>query len=145
MIFRNPEFIKNVKLEFSLTRFVIPVILLFLFIWICWSAGHDNVTWKSQYSLEQIKAQSLFSWLCGFGFLFTIIWCSYLVSNSLLEEIKLKTWDFVRMSSISPLKILVGKMSGAPSVVWVITLLGVLPCLIYAAVLMIPAVRALPE
>ena len=138
MIFNNPEFIKNVKLEFSALRFLTPMLLLGLFFWIGWDIEEYKRSWQSLYSIEQIHAKSLFSWLCGFGFFFTIIWGTYLTSNNMMEEIKVKTWDFVRMSSLSPFKILTGKMIGVNCVVWLVSLLCVLPSIIYALRVMIP-------
>jgi len=137
MIRGNPEFVKNVKLEFSLMRFVTALVLLFLMIWIGWG-NVAKVHWNSLYTLEQLKAKSLFSWLCGFGFLFSIIWGTYLVTNNLLEEMKIKTWDFVRMSSLSPIKILTGKMFGAASLVWIVTSIFVMPSIFYTVTKMLP-------
>ena len=138
MIFNNPEFIKNVKLEFSVLRFLTPMLLLALFFWIGWDIEEYKRHWQSVYSIEQLHAKSLFSWLCGFGFFFTIVWGTYLTSNNMMEEIKAKTWDFVRMSSLSPFKILTGKMLGVNCVVWLVSLLCVLPSIIYALRVMIP-------
>lgn len=132
----NPELVKNFRLEFNLTRFLIPAALLLLVGWVGWHSNDGN-TYLAQ-SMQHPQALGLFSWMCGFGYFFTILWGTYLVSNSLHEEIRRKTWDFVRMSSLSPFKILIGKMLGAPSVVWVISFAGVVPMLVFAGALMIP-------
>lgn len=131
MIYNNPEFKKNIKLEFSATRLLIPAFILALTAWIGWSVGEVK-SWENT-PLEYEKAQSLTYWMFGFGFIFSIIWGSYLASNSLLGEMRQKTWDFMRMSSLAPEKILFGKLFGATSVVWVITLLGVLPTILIAS------------
>lgn len=137
MLRNNPEFIKNLKLEFSLTRLVVLTFLLSMVIWIGWTS--DKLPqWEKLYTEEQYAAKSLFNYLCGFGFLVTVVWGSYLITSSFLEEVKLKTWDFVRMSSLSPFKILTGKIFGAPAAVWIITLLIGLPALLYAGMLVIP-------
>jgi hypothetical protein len=136
MIRDNPEFIKNMKLEFNATRLSVPIIFLVLAVWI--ANSRMSSSWNSEYTTTQLKAEYLFDYLCGFGFLFTIVWGSWLVSGSLLEEIKIKSWDFVRMSSLSPFKILIGKIFGATTVVWTVTLLGILPCFVFAAARFIP-------
>lgn len=136
MFTNNPELTKNLKLEVSLTRFLIPVILLLLVAWAAWNSI-DEPRWDKR-PLEFYKGETLFGWMCGCGFFFTIIWGSYLAANSLQEEIKQKTWDFVRMSPISPAKILTGKLFGATAIVWTVTLLGIIPLLVFAGANMIP-------
>ncbi|MFA7275363.1 MAG: hypothetical protein WC043_01015 [Pseudobdellovibrionaceae bacterium] len=136
MFANNPEFRKNLKLEFNLTRFIIPALILALTAWIGWSSITPQ-DWK-HLPLDYYKGESLHGWMSGFGFIFTIIWGTYLAANSLFGEMKQKTWDFVRMSSLSPAKILIGKLFGATSVVWVITLLGTVPLIIIAGTYMIP-------
>lgn len=131
MIFKNPEFKKNIKLEFSATRLLIPALLLLLAVWIGWGTGSTK-SW-SVLPATYKQGQSLTFWMFGFGFIFSIIWGSYLASNSLFGEMRQKTWDFMRMSSLRPEKILFGKLFGATSVVWVITLLGILPILLVAS------------
>lgn len=132
----NPEFIKNLKLEFNGTRFVIPLILLILACWIGWESversGYEGLP------LAYYKAKALFGWLCGFGFIFAIVWGTYLCTNSLFDEIKQKTWDFVRMSSLSAGRILFGKLFGSTAVIWIITLLGVYPAMTIASKIMLP-------
>jgi hypothetical protein len=113
---QNPEFIKNTRLEFSVTRLVVAMGLLALISWTSWSGTEIGN-----------QADSLFDALSTIGFLFSIIWGSYLVANSLIEEEKQRTWDFVRLSSLSPAKILIGKIFGSPCLAWVVTFAGILP------------------
>ncbi len=120
-LFQNPEFIKNTRLEFSATRLAVAMGLLVLISWISWN-GTENTH----------QASSLFSALSTIGFLFSITWGSYLVANGLIEEEKQKTWDFVRLSSLSPAKILIGKIFGSPCLAWVVTLTGIFPLMIFS-------------
>ena len=77
----NPEFTKNVKIEFGALRFAVPLVVLFLVVWLGWNSNSAG-SWKSQiYKPEQLKAAALFAWLCGFGYLFSIIWGTYLTTN----------------------------------------------------------------
>lgn len=135
MIFNNPELQKNIKLELNATRFIIPALLLTLVAWVGWNSVTPNDWQKLPFVYYQ--GQSLHGWLSGFGFLFAIIWGTYLVANSLFSEIKQKTWDFVRMSFLSPAKILFGKLFGSASVVWIITLGGILPLIVFAGTALI--------
>lgn len=120
-LFQNPEFIKNTRLEFSATRLAVAMGLLVLISWISWN-GTENTH----------QASSLFSALSTIGFLFSITWGSHLVANGLIEEEKQKTWDFVRLSSLSPAKILIGKIFGSPCLAWVVTLTGIFPLMIFS-------------
>lgn len=138
MFKNNPELMKNVKLEFNLTRIVILSLLLLMLSWIGWKTG-ELPAWEKVYTQEQYTGKTLFNWLSAFGFFVSIVWGSYLVVNSFVEEVKLKTWDFVRLSSLPPFKIVLGKIFGAPSVVWLITLLLGIPLIIFAGA------NALPE
>lgn len=137
MFLDNPEFRKNLKLEFSATRFWMAAILFGLISLIAWSWTSELHNWQKM-PLEFYKAQDLFGTLCGFGFIFTIIWGSYLTANNMTSEIQQKSWDFVRMSSLSPMKIIIGKLFGAPSVVWTVSLSCVLPWLLWSYSVMLP-------
>lgn len=131
MIYKNPEFKKNIKLEFSPTRILIPAFIFALVAWISWSVGTPK-EWDTT-PINYSKAESLTYGMFSFGFVFSIVWGSYLASNSLFGEMRQKTWDFMRMSSISPQKILFGKLFGSTFVVWVISLLGIIPTILIAS------------
>ncbi|MBL8637274.1 MAG: hypothetical protein JNN09_02120 [Alphaproteobacteria bacterium] len=133
-LFQNPEFIKNTRLEFSATRLAVAMGLLALISWTSWN-GTENTQ----------QASSLFSALSTMGFLFSIIWGSYLVANSLIEEEKQKTWDFVRLSSLSPAKILIGKIFGSPCLAWVVTLTGIFPLMIFSLAILFTKQVNLPR
>ena len=134
----NPEFLKNLKLEFNLTRVLVPAVILLLAAWASWTSVQPK-SWQTDRPLTFYKAESLYYWMCACGFFFTIVWGTYLSSCSLHEETKQKTWDFVRMSSLSPAKILVGKLLGTTAIVWVLTLAGILPLMTWAGTYLIPA------
>lgn len=145
MLMKNPEFKKNVLLEWNPTRFFIPVVVLALISWIGWYSQTELKQWQDK-PLIEYRGSDLFGWLCAFGFFFSIMWGSYLSATSLTDEVKQKTWDFLRMSSLSPARILMGKLFGATSLVWTITLLGALPLTLFAASCMLPDhIMARPE
>lgn len=120
MFIKNPEFIKNIRREFNFTHLISLAIFLFLLIYIC-SLGNEKDT-----------ASTLFNTFCGVGFIFSIIYGSYLVSNSMIEEHKQGTWPFMVMSPLSTGKIFIGKICAAPITVWILTLTMIIPTLIYS-------------
>lgn len=136
MIFNNAEFKKNIKLEFTTARATIPILILLIFLWISWTSGrgHFNFPFPDFYK----NAESATTGMFVFGFIFSIIWGAYLASNSLIGEMQQKTWNFVRMSSLSPSKIMFGKIFGAPAIVWTISLLGILPIIIFTSAYLFP-------
>jgi hypothetical protein len=131
MFINNPEFKKNLKLEFSWVKLLVPVFMLAITAWLGWS-NTDSDSWRRLPDIYK-NSESLTFWMFGFGFIFSIVWGSYLASNSFFGEVRQKTWDFVRMSPLTPDKILVGKLFGATSSVWMITLIGIIPIILFAS------------
>ncbi len=134
---RNPEFTKNLKLEFNSTRVIIPLVILALISWISWSSS--NHIPSSQFEDPDFgKAKNLYIWLYGFGFFFTIVWGGYLAANSIVEEVKQKTWDFVRLSSLPPAHIIAGKLIGSNFAIWLVSLGVVIPLVLFCGSILIP-------
>jgi hypothetical protein len=136
MLLSNPEFKKNIKLEFNITRFIVPIILLALIAWMSWNTT-DGSNWE-KLPIDYLKRESLFNFTIIFGFVFSLIWGTYLTINSLTNEIKQKTWDFIRMSSLPPYKVLLGKLFGAPSAVWAVTIAAIFPLMAITGTRLIP-------
>lgn len=109
----SPEFQRNLWLESSPHRLLgMPAILAALFFLIYLSGdglGHSAAT------------VALVLYL-----LFTVIWGGKLVSESVISEIRDKTWDAQRMSSISPWAMTWGKLLGSAIFAWY----GALICLL---------------
>src|SRR5690606_3955534 len=47
-----------------------------------------------------------------------VIWGNYEAANVLREEVRSNTWDFQRMSPMSPASLIFGKLFGATSYIW---------------------------
>lgn len=60
-------------------------------------------------------------------FIVVVIWGNHEASNALRDEMQANTWDFQRMSSITPFQLAVGKLLGATSYVWYVGLLTLIP------------------
>jgi hypothetical protein len=133
-MFNNPELKKNLRLEVNFTRLASCFGLLLLLFFAFYTSDTSLFNDKKLYQYHE-KIFSIFS---GVGFFFVIVWGTYLTASSIQEEVRQKTWDFVRMSSLSPAKILAGKLFGAPSLVWIVGVIGILPILMCAAAALIP-------
>lgn len=133
MFITNPEFRKNFRLEVNTTRLVICFALLLLTIF----AFYDSNVEQTPEAIHRY-AEKFFGIFCGIGYFFVIIWGTYLSAGSINDEIQQRTWDFVRMSSLSPLKVLTGKLFGSTSLIWIVSLIGVLPVLLVSGATMIP-------
>ncbi len=55
--------------------------------------------------------------------LVVLVWGTYEASMAMDEEIKSRTWDYQRVSAISPLQLTVGKIFGATAYVWYVGLM----------------------
>ncbi|MDQ6962022.1 MAG: hypothetical protein Q9M28_05775 [Mariprofundaceae bacterium] len=101
----NPELQRNFWLEYSLNRLLmLPIILGMIFYIVYLLSG------------ELAQAANLTAKAC-FVF-FAIIWASRQLSDSLIEEVRQHTWDWQRISSISPWSLLWGKWLGSTLYSW---------------------------
>lgn len=102
----NPELRRHAWLELTAHRLIaMPAILLLAFVAVHSAyreAPADAVAWVA---------------LGGFGLL-TVIWGSGRVSASVIDEIADKTWDWQRLSTISPWTMTWGKLLGATLFAW---------------------------
>ncbi len=114
----NPELQRNFWLELSPTRLVMmPLVLGLIFIatWTSTDLAGDGTT---QLAAIDWVARTLF-------FLIVVVWGTWVAARLVTGEIRGRTWDTQRMSAISPMAMVLGKLFGGTAFVW----LGGLICL----------------
>jgi len=103
----NAEFKRNIWLEISLSRIALMTGVLALIFALAWlSAGADDKA-----GAIAGTGQALFGVIVG-------LWGSYKAGRSVSDEIKERTWDFQRLSALSPMAMTLGKLFGATAYVW---------------------------
>lgn len=103
----NAEFKRNLWLEISLSRIALMTGVLALIFALAWlSAGADDKA-----GAIAGAGQALFGVIVG-------LWGSYKAGRSVSDEIKERTWDFQRLSALSPMAMTLGKLFGATAYVW---------------------------
>lgn len=144
---KNPELWKNIRLELNLTKLGVSFGLVLLIAYIVYQKVQNSFSYAMPNSNPAHKfGEEYFDTFSAVGFFFVIVWGCYLAANSISEEMRQRTWDFVRMSSLSPLKILTGKMFGSTALVWIIGLTTILPIMLVSSLMMIPDTQTIrPE
>lgn len=105
-MFRNPEFLRNIWLELSQHRLMgMPAILSAIFFLVFLST--------EPYYADPINTTALILY-----FVLTLLWGTRLAGDALINEIRDRTWDQQRMTSISPWSMAWGKLFGSTIVVW---------------------------
>lgn len=137
MFLNNPEFRKNFKLEVSATRIMACAIIMILVAYAAYS-GTSTLNFRNYISLEAKQALSVYNAFCTTGFLFAIIYGSYLAANSITSELHQRTWTFLSMSPLPPSRILAGKMFGATALIWIITIAIIIPAFVISLSVAIP-------
>lgn len=100
----NPEFQRNVWLELTRHRLLVtPAILAALFF---------LVTLLEKNATEAVQGTAI-----GLFFLFAL-WAVYLSGDSVVSEIKHRTWDIQKMSAIGPWSMTWGKLIGSSIFPW---------------------------
>lgn len=105
----TPEFHRNLWQRFSLFRVIAAPLMIIL----CALTTTRLPTGFGDYSVTS----TLFASLTIFYFV-VIIWGTYEAATAMQEEIRGNTWDFQRMSSISPAQLAFGKLFGSTSYAW---------------------------
>ncbi|MCB1558106.1 MAG: hypothetical protein KDJ50_04215 [Alphaproteobacteria bacterium] len=136
----NPEFRKHAKLELTPLRLLLPLVVLLLGAWAGW-VSVTEIGWENL-PLEHYKGESLLYWTCSIGFIFTILWGTYLCTSTITEEVSQKSWTFMELSPLSTSKILFGKLFGSTITIWIITLFFGIPILAFAVSNYIPDILA---
>ncbi|MGD2133671.1 MAG: hypothetical protein PVI23_12830 [Maricaulaceae bacterium] len=109
----SPELKRNLWLEFTASRVLImtAVIALATFgVYLITNEGSAAVTDATFGPLEGLG-------LAGFVFI-TILWGSRNAARSVIGEMRERTWDFQRISAISPLSMTYGKLFGSTIYTW---------------------------
>lgn len=107
-ILSNPEFQRNLWQELTKHRLIGGVVILSIVAWLNYASGATNI----------------FYWIT-FGII--CIWGIKAASESIQEECQHGTWDYQRMSTISPFRFTWGKLLGSTSYTWYLA--GI--CLVY--------------
>jgi len=104
----NPEFKKNLWLEISLQKLIImPSVLAGIF-FIAYLANSDIEGF--------MRSMWAVSTVC-FGII-VFVWGGKLASESVINEVNDKTWEFQKMTLISPVEMLIGKVFGSTIYTW---------------------------
>lgn len=110
----NPEFVKNLWLEFSPQRLIaMPAIIGLVFLLIMVNANND--AWQ----VVSIAA------LAGVAII-GVLWGIRSAADAILDEYNERTWDWQRMNNIGPWKLTIGKLFGSTAYNWYGTILCLL-------------------
>jgi hypothetical protein len=102
----NPEFARNITLEFSLQRLVImPLVLILLSMLIIFNVHEET------YHVLHYSAMGVYVFI-------TMVWGLKSASEAVLDEYNDKTWDWQRMTVIGPWKLAWGKLFGSTIYQW---------------------------
>ncbi len=116
MTLMNPELRRNLWLEYSLHRVIAAPVVIALAVLLI-------VASDSKHPLDSIAT------VAAYGYVVTVLfWGAKLAGASVIEEVRDRTWDAQRMSSIKPWRMTWGKLLGAPSFAWYV---GAILLLIY--------------
>ena len=104
----NPEFLRQIWLQFSLPRLILTPVLLLLGAYAVYTSSDSADGGVRNLIIASLGA------FCVLVFLFG----SYSVGMSISDEIQEKTWDQQRMSALTPWSMTWGKLFGAASFAW---------------------------
>lgn len=117
LFFNNPELSRNLWANFSWIGLALTIFLI------------GNILLFAQYNFHHYSPFLniyLLSFLCIVGF-----WGTQNVINSFLQEFKQGTWDYQRLSAISPMQMLIGKLFGTACMQWLLGTLLFIAMLIH--------------
>ncbi len=102
----NPELRRHLWLEFSAHRLIATPVLIALVALLVLALSDGSA----------LKAIAIAG---GYGFLVLVmLWGTHNAAESVLEEVRNRTWDTQRMSSIAPWTMTWGKLAGATAFTW---------------------------
>ena len=113
----NPEFLRNLWLEASPRRLVGLAVVLGLVFGA--AALSQYQTPDRVLSVCGPVGLAIYA-LCG------LLWASRAAGGSVLDEVRGRTWDFQRLSALSPWRMTWGKLLGASALAWLGALAGLL-------------------
>ena len=106
----NPEIQRNLWLEFSLHRLLaMPIVLMLIFFIASKLDGGSKMT--QPFMMVETAGGALF-------FLLVKIWGGHKAAEAVIEEVNDNTWDFQKLSALSPWDLTVGKLFGGTSYAW---------------------------
>lgn len=103
----NPELKRNLWLEISPTRLLLMAAVLGIIFTITWFGAPE----ESRHTALATAGEMIFGVIVG-------LWGSFKAGRSVSDEIRERTWDFQRLSALSPMAMTLGKLFGATSYVW---------------------------
>lgn len=116
----NPEFQRNLWLEAGPRR-------------LAWTAVVLAAVYGAVLVLAGERAVTMLGGAGGFVFvLAAMIWGSRTAGGAVAEEVRQRTWDFQRLSALTPWEMTWGKLFGATSLAWVAGLSGLALAFLYA-------------
>lgn len=113
MIPLNPEIQRSLWLECSLHRLLAAPLVMGALLYLCSYADAPAYTVEKTFYL-----------LYG---IVILIWGGHKAAEAVLEEVNNNTWDFQRLSSLSPWQMTWSKVFGSPIYCWYVGLLALLP------------------
>lgn len=108
----SPEFHRQLWLRFSPFRLLAAPLVVALGV-----IATRNLP-KNVAGITQIDVTAMMYMALTIYYLTVIVWGTYEAATSMQEELRGNTWDFQRMSSITPGKLAFGKLFGATSFTW---------------------------
>ncbi|MFN3521147.1 MAG: hypothetical protein ACK4YQ_02780 [Phenylobacterium sp.] len=113
----NPEFQRNLWLEASPRRLAWAAVTLVL----VYGAALLTVRGRPELAAHTLSGVGFLVYVvCG------LLWASRAAGGSVLAEIAERTWDFQRLSALTPWQMTWGKLFGAGSLAWLCALSGLL-------------------
>lgn len=105
-MFKNPEFIRNTWTELTAKKLAaMPLLLITVYL--------------LAYILDEALPFSFLPYICVFFYcVFTYIWSTRLAAETVIREINANTWSFQVMTSMSPVKMAIGKLFGSTIYIW---------------------------
>lgn len=109
----NAELKRNLWLEISGSRIGLMTGVLGLILVITWYATPTDPAMNplNRGNALVVVGQGLFGLIIG-------LWGVYKAGRSVADEIRERTWDFQRLSALSPMAMTLGKLFGATAYVW---------------------------
>jgi len=106
----NPELQRNIWLNLTTWRLIgMPVVLGMVFFSVAWSVGLLSPgSW-----LEAVAPVARWFYVA-----LVIVWGTWLAARAVVGEIRDRTWDGQRLSTLHPWTMLWGKLFGATIFVW---------------------------
>jgi hypothetical protein len=106
---RNPEFVRHARAELRGPRAITAGLLALV---ICALVG------LASWAAENEKLPDFFKlfhgWLVGLQFAFAGFWAASTCGQAISRERELKTYDFLKTTRLTPVEIMIGKVTGVP-------------------------------